>query len=74
MGPVYKKFVEAVKLVELGAAFPAQGSAEALTLVNNLVADHERRTAIGEKLNSFMTRETGAAGRILQQIQQDALL
>ncbi len=74
MGPVYKKFVEAVKLVELGAAFPVQNSAEGLTLVSNLAANNEHRTAIREKLDSFMTRETGAAQRILQQIQRDALL
>jgi len=74
MGPVYKKFVEAVKLVDLGAAFPVQDEAEGLSLASNLITDENRRKDIHQKLEGFMSRETGAAERILAQVQKDKLL
>ncbi|MBX2906636.1 MAG: 3-deoxy-D-manno-octulosonic acid transferase [Taibaiella sp.] len=74
MGPVYKKFVEAVKLVELGAAFPVADAEGGLHLITQLIADETRRKDIHQKLEEFMSRETGAAERILGQVQRDALL
>lgn len=74
MGPVYKKFVEAVKLVELGAAFPVADADEGLNLATQLIADETQRRNIHQKLEEFMSRETGAAERILAQVQKDKLL
>lgn len=68
MGPTYRKFVEAVKLVDLGAAFAVHESADALTLLQKLSLSHDTRREVNEKLQSFMTRETGAAQRILHQV------
>lgn len=74
MGPVYRKFVEAVKLVDQGAAFPVQDEAEGLSLISNLIADDNRRTGIRTKLEEFMSAETGATERILAQAKKDNLL
>lgn len=74
MGPVYKKFVEAVKLVDLGAAFPVADAEEGLNLITQLITDETRRKDIRQKLEDFMSRETGAAERILAQVKKDKLL
>lgn len=74
MGPVYGKFVEAAKLVQLGAAFPVEDATTACESLQRLATDEALRLDIRQKLEAFMARETGAARRILDQLTRDRIL
>lgn len=68
MGPVYEKFVEAVRLVEIGGAFAVADGKEACEVIKMLATDDARRNEIGKRLQQFMAANTGAASRICEQI------
>ena len=73
-GPVYQKFTEAVSMVAEGVAFPANTETEAVTILSSLVNDELRRDVIHQKLKHFMSSNTGAADRILSNIEQKGWL
>jgi 3-deoxy-D-manno-octulosonic-acid transferase len=68
-GPVYEKFVEAKKLVELQYAFAVNNSEECNMILLRLVED-VYRAQIHNALKTFMKQNTGAAGNILGLIEQ----
>jgi len=68
IGPVYQKFVEAVKLVSVGAVFPIEDAASARAILANLVNDAQQRQQIHTALRQFMTDNTGAAQHIADQV------
>jgi 3-deoxy-D-manno-octulosonic-acid transferase len=59
-GPVYEKFVEAVKLVSLEFACPVNDVDECAKAINKYVLDNTYRTRIHEELKSFMQQSIGA--------------
>lgn len=73
-GPVYKKFTEAVSMVAEEVAFAANNETEAITILNSLVNDEPRRVMIQQKLKHFMASNTGAADRILANIEKNRWL
>jgi 3-deoxy-D-manno-octulosonic-acid transferase len=74
IGPVYRKFVEAVSLVKAGAVFPAKDEYEAKKIIAQLVSDNQLRNNIRIVLQQFMKDNTGATARILTAISNNKLL
>lgn len=74
MGPEYKKFVEAVKLVKLGGAFPVSNIVEAISILQSLIENEPLRQEIHNKLSSFMRQNTGASVRICNHIESSGWL
>ncbi|GAA4459775.1 glycosyltransferase N-terminal domain-containing protein [Nemorincola caseinilytica] len=68
MGPVYEKFVEAVRLVEIGGAFPVADATAARAIFHQLATDDTRRLQIHDTVSRFMKENTGAADRICAQV------
>lgn len=74
MGPVYEKFVEAVRLVEIGGAFAVADAKEACAVLQMLAVDDAKRNEISDTLRQFMSANTGAVGRIGEQIKASGWL
>ncbi len=68
MGPVYRKFVEAVSLTSAKVAFPVQNADEAAAVVSQLANDDSQRKTISDQLQKFMKKKTGATERIMTQM------
>jgi 3-deoxy-D-manno-octulosonic-acid transferase len=71
IGPVYQKFVEAVSLVGAKTTFPVNNAKEAGDILKKLASDSSLRESVKTTLQKFMRKKTGAAVRILQQIESD---
>ncbi len=59
-GPVYEKFVEAVKLVSMQYAFPVNDVDECAKVINKFVLDIPYRHQVHKELRSFMQQNIGA--------------
>lgn len=68
MGPVYRKFVEAVRLVGIGGAYPVRDVAGAAIILRQLTTDDVRRQQIHDTVSLFMKENTGAAARICDHV------
>lgn len=67
-GPNYRKFAEAVELVEEGGAFPVKDQEAVLATLRMLFTDpalYEERSAVAAR---FVSRRVGATGRIVNHI------
>jgi 3-deoxy-D-manno-octulosonic-acid transferase len=65
-GPVYQKFGEAVRLVELGFAFPVRQSRDAGQIIRKLAAEGPYRESLRENIARYVMENTGATGRIMK--------
>ncbi len=74
IGPVYRKFVEAVELVNRKAAFVAKDEVDLKNLLSVLATNIEQRDMVKGDLTQFMAEKTGAADRIITQIEASKLL
>lgn len=74
IGPVYRKFVEAVELVNRKAAFVAKDEVDLKNLLTALATNNEQRDMVKHDLTQFMAEKTGAADRIIAQIEASKLL
>ena len=74
IGPVYRKFVEAAELVNRKAAFVANDEVDLKKLLSVLASNDEQRDNVKRDLAKFMAEKTGAADRIIAQIEASKLL
>jgi len=73
-GPVYDKYLEAVEMVEIGAAFSAETALEMETLLDELLNDRTKKTAPGQAGADYVANNAGASNQILAFIQANLLL
>jgi 3-deoxy-D-manno-octulosonic-acid transferase len=73
-GPVYDKYLEAVDMVEIGAAFSADTALEMEVLLDELLRDDDKRILSGKAGAEYVTSNAGASGKILDYIQANRLL
>jgi 3-deoxy-D-manno-octulosonic-acid transferase len=67
-GPKYKKFLEAVELVELGGAFPVKNYRELSEKVDGLAGDKNSLQIAGQVAAEFVRTRTGATRIIVDKI------
>ena len=67
-GPIFEKFVEAKKLVELGYVFPVSDAAGAKEIFEKLITNEQFRLTVGVWLSTFITTHTGATKMIIDEI------
>ncbi len=68
IGPVYTKFVEAVKLTQAGVVFPVSTPAQGVERLHQLVASPQQRITIAHQAQTFMQNHVGATKHIMAQI------
>jgi 3-deoxy-D-manno-octulosonic-acid transferase len=73
-GPVYEKFVEAGRLVELKYVFPVHNTEECKKILQELITDEDYRAGIHRSLKTFMKENTGATQAILALIERESWL
>jgi len=73
-GPEYEKFMEAVEMIELGAAFSISSALELEEIVEALLNDPEKLRVAGEKARDYVWGKAGATARIMAYIQEKRLL
>ena len=73
-GPNYRKFHEAVQLIQLGAGFSVTQATEAQKILPKLFDDRALEQQIREKLDQFTLQQSGATERITQHIRQSRYL
>jgi len=73
-GPVYEKYLEAVEMVEIGAAFSAATAIEMEDLLDELLSNSAKRTASGYAGANYVSSNAGASNKILEFIQANLLL
>jgi 3-deoxy-D-manno-octulosonic-acid transferase len=74
IGPVYEKFVEAKKLVDLQLAFAVNNEDECKTILQRLISDNDYRSHIHFSLIKFMQENIGATNAIIQLIEKEKWL
>ncbi len=73
-GPVYRKFVEANKMVSLKMAFPVEDAGQAKSVILQLIADETARQELQSSIRKFMQESMGASQRITAYIKENSLL
>ena len=73
-GPEYEKYIEAVELVERGAAYSIESAVEIEKLMNDMLADTNWLNESGEAAGNYVRSKEGATQRILAYIQENRLL
>jgi len=73
-GPVYDKYLEAVDMVEIGAAFSAETALEMESLLDDLLKDEDKRMNAGKAGANYVSSNAGASDKILTYIQANLLL
>jgi 3-deoxy-D-manno-octulosonic-acid transferase len=73
-GPVYDKYLEAVDMVEIGAAFSAKTALEMEVLLDELLNNKETRIKSGQAGSNYVASNAGASNKILEFIQANRLL
>ena len=68
IGPVYKKFVEAVQLAAIGCVIPVDDEQSFNTILKMLIGDEAKRIAIQQKLHEFMRGHVGATELIMKMV------
>ena len=73
-GPEYEKYVEAIDLVEKGAAYSIDSAVEIEKLMNDLLADSDWLTESSEAARNYVYNKKGATEKIMRYIQENRLL
>lgn len=73
-GPVYDKYLEAIEMLEIGAAFSAETALEMEDLLNDLLNDANKAQAAGDAGRAYIQSKAGASVSILDYIQANRLL
>lgn len=73
-GPVYEKYLEAIEMVEIGAAFSAETALEMESLLDDLLNDEYKRMNAGKAGTNYVSSNAGASDKILNYIQANLLL
>ncbi len=73
-GPTYKKYREAIELIECNAAYSAQDASEIKYLLENLLSNSNKIKAAGKSAGDYVKSKNGASNRILNYIQENRLL
>lgn len=68
-GPRYEKFMEAVQLIEHKGAFTVKNYKELKQLLDTMLADEKLMKEWGENARNYVTDNSGATDKILEQIQ-----
>lgn len=67
-GPDYRKFNEATTMVKLEIAFPVEDFESLETVLDSLLEDAQKRSAISEKCVEFTNQNLGATNLILERV------
>lgn len=67
-GPVYRKFVEAVNMVQLCYAVPVSNATESNRILTQLTTDTNQRQILHTGIRQFMEAHTGATGKIMTMV------
>lgn len=73
-GPFYKKYHEAIELVESGGAFPVANANEFISKLESFFADPPLYHTSASNAGSYVSSKTGAVDKIMQYIQEKRLL
>ncbi len=73
-GPTYKKYREAIELIEAKAAFTAKDASEIKDLLEDLLSNTTIITEAGKIAGDYVKTKQGASNRILTYIQENRLL
>ena len=73
-GPNYKKYREAIELIESGGAFSFAASEELASLTRRLLNDKSAYEKACLASKNYVTKETGATQKVLDYIQENRLL
>lgn len=73
-GPVYEKYLEAIELIEAGAAFTALDVVELEEIINELLAHKEKRSVAGTAARNYVRDHAGATRKVLHYIQENLRL
>ncbi|MBC7849340.1 MAG: 3-deoxy-D-manno-octulosonic acid transferase [Chitinophagaceae bacterium] len=73
-GPEFENYIEAVDLVELGAAFTIESAVEIEEVLNDMLADAEWLAKAGKAAGEYVRQKTGATAKVLEYIQVNRLL
>jgi len=73
-GPEYEKYVEAIDLVEKGAAYSIDSAVEIEKLMNDLLSDPDWLNESSEAARSYVYSKKGATEKIMRYIQENRLL
>lgn len=73
-GPVYEKYLEAVEMIEIGAAFSAETALEMEVLLDELLNEKVKRSRSGQLGADYVSSNAGASDKILAFIQANLLL
>jgi len=73
-GPEYEKYIEAIELVEKGAAYSIDSAVEIEKLMNDLLADNDWLKESSEAARNYVYDKKGATEKIMRYIQENRLL
>ncbi len=73
-GPVYEKFAEAVRLIEIGGAFTISNVLELEKLLDSLFNNKEELTKASKASKEFVLHSAGATKKIIDYIKEKRLL
>ncbi len=73
-GPNYKKYREAMELIEAGGGFSITNAGELKKLADDLLSNEQNLQAASLKAKNYVMENTGATQKILQEIQAKRLL
>jgi 3-deoxy-D-manno-octulosonic-acid transferase len=73
-GPNYKKYREAIELLEAGGGFSIKDAGELKKIAVDLLNDEQYLQAVSRKAKSYVEENTGATEKIIQFIQENRLL
>lgn len=73
-GPVYEKYLEAVEMLEIGAAFSAETALEMEALLDDLLNNSDKRKQSGKAGADYVSSNVGASAKVLAYIQANLLL
>ncbi len=73
-GPVYEKYIEAVDLINIGAAYTASDVVELEKIFNQLLNNNTARERSGQIAQQYIYNKAGATQKIMHYIQENRLL
>lgn len=73
-GPNYKKFKEAVDLVEAGGAFSISTQEEVMNALNNLITDKEQLKGASEICKKYVAKNVGSTKLIIKKVFNNSLI
>ncbi|MDD2791967.1 MAG: glycosyltransferase N-terminal domain-containing protein [Sediminibacterium sp.] len=73
-GPVYEKYLEAIDLIDAGAAFTALDVVELEEIINDLLVHKEKRSIAGTAARNYVRNHAGATAKVLKYIQENLRL